>query len=195
MTDAATKPGRAKPRTVMFFGAALVLGSYGSWELIDRWESGNQMHLTVYADKLAGGLPTVCSGLTRHVTDTPIIVGERWTAEKCGEEESRALDKVQQRLLRCFKRAVPQSVFDAATSHGWNNGAGATCGSAAMKLWNAGDWGRGCYRMAQDNSGKPVWSYVRTGRTLPDGKPEFRFVRGLYNRRLDEARACAKDLP
>lgn len=40
----------------------------------------------------------------------------------------------------------------------------------------------------------PVWSSVRTGRILPDGQPEFRFVQGLYNRRLDEVRACMKDV-
>lgn len=198
MTDPQQHPGRAKPRVIPFLGATLILGGMGAWGTIDKWESGREVHLVVYADKLAGGLPTVCSGITRHVTTTPIIVGQRWTLEQCGREESAALDKVQQALLRCFRRAPPQSVFDAATSHAWNNGAPNTCGSVAMQQWNAGNWAAGCDRMAHDNEGRPVWSSVRTGRMIPDGKggmrPEFRFVRGLYNRRLDEAAACLKDV-
>lgn len=190
-----TRPGRAQPRVVAFLGGTLVLGTLASWGLIDRWESGNQVHLTVYADRLAGGLPTVCSGLTRHVTNTPIIVGQRWTLEQCGREESAALERVQQGLLRCFRRTPPQSVFDAATSHAWNVGYPATCGSAAMQAWNAGQWELGCNRIAHSDSGRPVWSSVRTGRTLPNGQPEFRFVQGLYNRRLDEVRACMSGVP
>lgn len=187
------RPGRAQPRIVAFLGGTLILGSLASWGIIDRWESGGEVHLVVYADKLAGGLPTVCSGLTRHVTTTPIIVGQRWTLEQCGAEESRALDKVQRALLRCFTRVPPQSVFDAATSHAWNNGAPNTCSSVAMRQWNAGNWATGCERMARDNEGRPVWSSVRTGRTLPNGRPEFRFVQGLFNRRQDEVRECLRD--
>ena len=184
------KPGRAPPKAIAFLGGVLILGSYGSWGLVDKWESGGEVHLVVYADRLAGGLPTVCSGLTRHVTTTPIIVGQRWTLEQCGREESAALDKVQRSLLRCFTRLPPQSVFDAATSHAWNNGAPNTCSSVAMRHWNAGNFELGCERMARDNEGRPVWSSVRTGRTLPNGKPEFRFLQGLFNRRQDEAKWC-----
>jgi len=35
-----------------------------------------------------------------------------------------------------------------------------------------------------------VWSYVQTGRVLPNGKPEMRFVRGLANRRQAEYTLC-----
>ena len=73
-----------------------------------------------------------------------------------------------------------------ATSHAWNNGVGNTCASQAMVAWNAGDWALGCWRLGVSDSGKPVWSYVRTGRMLPDGKPEMRFVQGLANRRAAE---------
>lgn len=188
------RPGRAPPRAVAFLGGVVILGATGVWNIIDRWESGAEIHLEVYADRLAGGLPTVCSGLTRHVTTTPIIVGQKWTLEQCGREEGMALEKVQQQLLRCFKRTPPQSVFDAATSHAWNNGAPNTCSSIAMRHWNAGSWRSGCERMARDGEGRPVWSYVRTGRTLPNGKPEMRFVQGLFNRRQDEVRECLKDV-
>jgi lysozyme len=192
------RPGRAPPRAVAFLGGVVILGATGAWNIISRWEGGGEVHLEVYADQLAGGLPTVCDGLTRHVTTTPIIVGQKWTLEQCGREESMALEKVQQSLLRCFKRVPPQSVFDSATSHAWNNGAPNTCASIAMKHWNAGSWRSGCERMARDSEGRPVWSYVRTGRMIPDGKggmkPEMRFVQGLFNRRQDEANACVADI-
>lgn len=189
MTTPQSKPGR-QPVAVAFLGGVLLLGGAGTWTLTDRWESGGELHLTVYADRLAGGLPTVCSGLTRHVTSTPIIVGQRWTAEQCAAEEQAAMVKVQRQLLPCFTRLPPQSVFDAASSHAWNVGAPNTCGSGAMQAWNAGQWERGCQRIALSDTGRPVWSSVRTGRTLPNGQPEFRFVQGLFNRRQDEVRWC-----
>lgn len=193
MTPPASKPGR-QPVAVAFLGGVLLLGGAGTWGLVSKWESGGEQHLTVYADRLAGGLPTVCDGLTRHVTATPIIVGQRWTAEKCADEEQAAMVKVQRQLLHCFTRLPPQSVFDAASSHAWNLGAPNTCSSGAMQAWNAGQWERGCQRIALSDTGRPVWSSVRTGRMIPDGKggmrPEFRFVQGLFNRRQDEVRWC-----
>lgn len=169
--------------------AGVILGSAAVVGFIRKWEDGPNPHV-VYADKLAGGLPTACGGLTKHVTDTPIVVGDRWSDEKCDREIARALVKVQTELLRCFRVTPPQDVFDAATSHAWNFGAGATCGSSAMRAWNAGQWALGCRRLALDDTGRPIWSYVKTGRTLPDGRPEYRFVQGLANRRQAERNWC-----
>lgn len=170
---------------------SLVLCSAGLWAFLGGWESGGKDPvLTVYADKLAGGIPTVCDGLTRHVTRTPIIVGDTWTREKCDQEQALALTKVQTDLAMCFRRLPPQEVYDMASSHAWNNGAPNTCASLAMEAWNRGDWELGCRRLSYSDAGKPVWSYVRTGRTLPDGKPEMRFVRGLADRRKAETGRC-----
>lgn len=172
-------------------GATLLLGSAALVGFLGDWESGGKAPvLVVYADKLAGGIPTVCDGLTRHVTTTPIIVGEKWTLAQCEQEQGRALQKVQTDLAMCFRRAPPQEVFDMASSHAWNNGAPATCSSLAMQAWNAGEWELGCVRMSRSDDGKPVWSYVRTGKTLPNGKPEMRFVQGLANRRNAETGRC-----
>lgn len=158
---------------------------------LGRWEGDNVT--TVYADKLARGLPTVCKGITRHITDTPIIVGQVWTAEKCRAEEAKALTKVQVQLITCFAYLPPQSVFDAATSHAWNVGVSLTCGSASMRAWNQGDWVAGCRRLYVSDSGRPVWSYVKTGRIV-NGKPEYKFIKGLANRRKAEFDLCIKDL-
>lgn len=172
----------------------VALGSGVLLAFLMLWESSTKPVLTVYADRLAGGLPTVCDGLTRHVTATPIVVGERWTSEQCEDETVRAVAKVQTQLRGCFSRVPPQSVFDAASSHAWNLGVSSTCGSAAMKAWNRGDYRTGCRRLYESDGGSPVWSYVRTGRKLANGQPEYRFVRGLQNRRRAEAQLCLRDV-
>lgn len=166
-------------------GAGLVLASAGLLAFLGRWEGEGQN--VVYADNLANGLPTVCKGLTRHVTDTPIVVGDTWSDAKCASEEARAVGMIQRELLRCFQIVPPQSVFDAATSHAWNLGVSATCGSGAMRSWNGGNWEIGCRRLYQSDDGRPVWSYVTKG-----GRKVF--VRGLANRREAEYRMCMEDV-
>lgn len=156
---------------------------------LQQWESGKARVLVVYPDKLAGGIPTVCNGLTRHVTRTPIVVGERWTEEKCVVEEANALERVQRDLLPCFKRLPPPSVLDMASSHAWNLGAQSTCGSGAMDAWNRGEWEQGCQRISRGDDGRMVWSF--TSRIDPaTGKKVFTFVQGLANRRQDETAKC-----
>lgn len=170
---------------------ALVLVSASLLAFLSVWEGEEQF--IVYPDDLAGGLPTVCRGLTKHITDTPIVIGEVWSAEKCLAEEERAIAKVQGKLINCFTAEPPQSVFDAASSHAWNFGLLSTCGSEAMAAWRIGEWDLGCRRLYQSDAGKPVWSYVKTGR-LVNGKPEYRFVKGLANRRYAEFHMCISDV-
>jgi lysozyme len=157
--------------------AGLALGSIGVMSFLGRWEGEGQN--VVYADKLANGLPTVCKGLTQHITQTPIIVGDYWPPEKCEREERAAVMQVQLDLLGCFELAPPQNVLDAATSHAWNFGANRTCSSAAMKAWDRGQWDLGCRRLQFSDDGRPVWSFA-------GGK----FVRGLANRRAAERKLC-----
>ena len=185
-----TPPSKGTPSKK--FGPGLLLGTAAVAAFIGLWEGGKDGDgsSVAYADKLAGGLPTVCAGLTRHITTTPIVVGQRWSAEKCLAEEQKAITAVQLRLEQCFNRMPPQTVFDAATSHAWNNGTAATCGSLAMQAWNASNWELGCRRLAFSDGGSRVWSYVKTGRMLPNGKPEYKFVQGLANRRSAEYQYC-----
>ena len=168
-----------KNRIGLALGSATLLAFLGLWEG-GKHKDGSS---TVYADKLAGGLPTVCSGITKHITTTPIIVGERWSAEKCIEEERKAVSKVQEQLLKCFTVKPPQSVLDAATSFAWNVGASSVCKSGAMQAWQRGEWVRGCERIAFTDSGKRSWSYA-------GGK----FVKGLANRRDAEVKLCKSGL-
>lgn len=163
------------------YGKKLALGTAAVVSIIAMWEGGKTLDgsSVVYADKLADGIPTVCNGITRHVTATPIIIGERWSAEKCQREESAAIAKVQVQLERCFGPVPPQKVFDAATSFAWNVGVSAACKSVAMQFFRAGDWRTGCNRLARSLSGKRVWVFS-------GGK----FRQGLANRRDFETRYC-----
>lgn len=170
-------------------GGSLVLASAALYGFLGQWEGEAQY--TVYADRLAGGLPTVCRGLTRHVTNTPIIVGERWSAEKCRREETAALVRVQEALGKCFKQLPPQYVFDAASSHAWNFGHPSTCSSLAMQAFNRGAWDLGCKRLSMSDAGRPVWSF--TSRTDPKtGAKVYTFIQGLANRRQAESSFCLK---
>lgn len=177
-------------------GATVALATAALTAFLATWESGPKPQLVVYADSVANGVPTVCDGLTRAVTSVPIIVGERWTEEKCAQVQSDALVRMQRQLAGCFtfRGPVPQAAFDMASSHAWNNGAPNTCSSLAMEAFNRGEWELGCRRLSQSDAGRPVWSSVRTGKTLPNGQPEFRFVQGLANRRGAETRECLKGL-
>ena len=170
-------------------GGSLVLGSAALLGFLGQWE-GQGQHV-VYADKLAGGLPTVCKGLTRHVTTTPIIVGQRWSAEKCQREETAALQRVQTALAQCFKVLPPQYVFDAASSHAWNFGHPSTCASLAMQSFNRQDWDTGCRRLSMSDAGRPVWSFTSHTNPKTDIKT-YTFIQGLANRRQAETSFCRK---
>ncbi len=176
---------------IVVAGTALQAASPALLGFLQKWESGRTRVLVVYPDKLAGGLPTVCNGLTRHVTDTPIIAGERWTQEKCEAEEAAAVARVQRQIAPCFKLPPAQAVFDMASSHAWNLGAAATCGSGAMAAWNRGEWEAGCRRISRGDDGRVVWSFTTK---YVGGKKTLVFVQGLANRRADETRTCLKGL-
>lgn len=152
-------------------------------DFIGSFESGNRRVLVVYADKLAGGLPSVCDGLTRHVTTTPIIVGERWTDAKCETHERAVTITIQRELVKCFKIKPPQSVFEAATSHAWNFGSGKTCTSQSMKEWNRGNWAKGCTLLAYTPKYQPNWSHAGGV-----------FYPGLHRRRKAEMKMCLAGL-
>lgn len=156
---------------------AIALASPFLMDFLGKWEGREYV---VYADKLAGGLPTVCKGITKWTSPYPVIVGQRWSPEKCNEVERKVTIETQTKLSQCItNKNITQNVFDALTSHAHNVGVGSTCSSRAVRLINAGQIEAGCDALAHGENGRPAWSYA-------DGK----FVRGLYNRRLDERKLC-----
>lgn len=184
------KPIGKRTKAGVLVGAVvggLTLASPQLLDFLEKWEGTDR---TVYADKLAGGLPTACGGLTNHTSAKPVIVGEVWTEEECAAGMSEVVTDDQLNLAECFTRQPPQRVFDAFSSHAHNFGVGTTCRSSAMKAFNAGNTAAACRLLAYTPDGKPNWSSVKTGKTLPNGKPELRFVQGLQNRRLAEMAMC-----
>ena len=178
----------ARTKYFPHLAGSLILASAGAVGLLHKWEPakyGPEAHLYVYEDKLASGTLTVCSGLTNAVSQKKLVKGDKWTQQECNENEAQALAVLQSKLALCFTRLPKQSVFDAATSHAWNFGVGKTCGSAAMRQWNLGNYKLGCQLIAwQYDATTPNWSFS-------DGK----FVKGLHNRRINEMQVCLKDVP
>lgn len=164
----------------------IALASATLMTLLGTWEGTGQN--TVYADQLAGGLPTVCMGITRYTSPQPVIVGDYWSAARCAEVETLVVQKGQLQLADCLtNQAIGQSTFDALSSHGHNVGTPNTCASRAVGLINAGSVAEGCRALAWAADGKtPVWAYV----TNAQGQKVF--IRGLHNRRLAEAELCLK---
>lgn len=171
--------GRIQAGVIALVSAPLVI-FLGTWE-------GNGQN-TVYADKLAGGLPSVCKGITRHTSPFPVVVGDYWSPERCAEVEQLVIRKTQLQLADCITNPkVGQNTFDALTSHGHNVGVPSTCASRAVTLINAGRIADGCRALAWAPDGKtPVWAYVT------DAQGRKRFVQGLHNRRLAEMELCLK---
>jgi GH24 family phage-related lysozyme (muramidase) len=163
---------------------ALVLVSATLTAFLGTWEGTGQN--VVYPDKLASGLPTVCMGITRHTSPSPVVVGDYWSAARCTEVEALVVSKGQLALADCLtNQAISQNTFDALSSHGHNVGTPSTCASRAVSLINAGRIAEGCRALAWAPDGKtPVWAYVTDAR----GKKVF--VPGLHNRRLAEMRLC-----
>ena len=166
---------RLATKSLTFAGAALVA-------FLTLWESGGKTINTVYADKLAGGLPTVCNGITKYAYQKRhIVVGEYWSDEECEQAEKEVVTYTQTKLAKCMPYAT-QEAFDAITSLSHNMGVDRVCRQArAVRLINAGKIVEGCRAIAFGEDGKAVWSSV-------DGK----FYRGLHNRRVDEMKMCLR---
>ncbi|NYT76659.1 lysozyme [Alcaligenaceae bacterium] len=173
-----------KHKIIAFFfvgGATLLAANPDLMRFLGVWEGEGQN--IVYADKLAGGLPTVCKGITKYTSPYPVVVGERWSDAKCKEVETQVVIDTQRELQKCIKVAVPQRVWDALTSHAHNVGWPATCKSASVSAINAGDIERGCDLLAYKPNGTPNWSNVGNN-----------FIQGLHNRRKAERIMCLSGL-
>lgn len=165
---------------------ALALASTPLVVFLGTWEGQGQN--TVYADKLARGLPTVCMGITPYSSPFPVVVGDYWSAARCDQVEQLVIQKGQLQLADCItNQQVGQNTFDALSSHSHNVGVPSTCASRAVGLINAGRIAEGCKALAWAPDGKtPVWAFIT------DAQGRKRFVQGLHNRRLAELELCLK---
>lgn len=167
---------------ILVAGAPLIPHSDQLMDFLLKWEGRENV---VYADKIAGGLPTVCSGITKYTSPYPVIVGEYWPNSKCDDVEKQIVKEIQTNLALCLTRPVPQGVFDALSSHAFNNGYPKTCTSQTVQTINkGGSLSVACDLIAYKPNGSPNWSFSYG-----------RFIQGLHNRRKAERyELCLKDI-
>lgn len=147
-----------------------------AYTMLERWE-GNIQH--VYADKLAGGIPTYCAGRT----DWKAPVGATITSDDCKEVNKTTLLEYGYAVLGCVEWGrLNESRLVALTIFAINVGKAGACGSQTVKAINAGHILEGCRLIATRPDGKPNWSYAN-GVYIPS----------LQNRRQAEATLCMEE--
>lgn len=149
--------------------AALVLAGASLLTLVANWEGTETV---AYADKLAGGLPTVCNG---H-TGPEVKVGDVWTKAQCDAILVKDVNRHGEGLLACVTVPLNQNQYDALTSWAFNVGVTAACNSTLVKLLNEGRYNEACDQLLRWN------------------RASGRVVRGLTNRRQAERDLCLKPI-
>lgn len=151
----------------------LVLGGAAILGAMHRWES---QELTVYADRLAGGLPTYCSGRTHP----PLPIGTRLSKQQCDAVDRSTAIEYGRGILACIPaNRLDQNSFDALTLFAINVGVSGACGSRAARLMREGKRDEACRALARGPDGRPVWSYAQGV-----------YIQGLQNRRQYEGNWC-----
>lgn len=132
--------------------------------------------LRVYADHLAGGLPTYCAGRT----DRAAVVGTALTDDQCRAVNKTTLLEYGYAVLGCtnWQHLSPRRLV-GLTMFAVNVGKDGACASRAVRLINTGQVAQGCAALATGPDGKPAWSYANGV-----------YVQGLQNRRLGERALC-----
>lgn len=174
----------SKPRLAAAIGsgaiviAGLVVGGPDMVAALQRME---KQETTVYADKLAYGVPTVCSGYT----DWSLRVGQVYDKAFCDALDRRTAVEYGLAIVDCVgAERLNQRSLEAMTLFAVNVGKAGACGSRAAQLLRAGQHDAGCRAISRGPSGQRVW--ITAG-----GKPR----QGLANRRDFETAWCLKPPP
>lgn len=164
------QPAMSKRKAAIATAAAIALAT----PFVAKWEG---LWTTAKIDHIGTGQPvTVCYGATR--ADIPDLkVGQKFTAQECLAMLAKSLPKYSSAVDGCVKRPIPTSVRAALYSAAYNAGPGAVCHSPMVAKANAGDFDGACASLKS-------W-YIRARGVV---------VRGLINRRADEARLCASGI-
>lgn len=109
-------------------------------------------------------------------TGKELKIGQTFTDEQCLEQLIKDLSKHNRLLLSVVKVHLSEGEHAAYLSFVYNVGIGNLQTSAALKLLHAGQRKDACIELVR---------FVYAGRNL---------LRGLLNRRIDEAKICIKDL-
>lgn len=165
-------PARAAVTTT---AAALLIAT----PFVAGWEG---VKTTPYADKLAGGLMTVCAGETR-------VEMRKYTEAECMDMLEGALAE-NLKIVHANVTVPTSPEIDAALiSFIHNVGAGAFQRSTLLKKLNAGDYVGGCQALATKDYSSGVC------RGYGCGYAGGVMVRGLQNRRIAERDLCLKGIP
>jgi lysozyme len=128
------------------------------------------LYTHAYHDKLAGGLPTVCYGMTS--SDRPVKMTDVYTPEQCKAFLEEDLVKYHDQIFPCVRVRLSDHEWGALTDAAYNVGSHAICKSTAVRRFNAGDHAGGCAALAAFN---------RAGGQV---------VKGLVRRRSAEIETC-----
>lgn len=120
------------------------------------------------------GIWTKCWGDT-----TNVVPGQQYSFDECVKSLNDHLYETSEPILNCVPSLRNQSdkVIAAATSMAYNIGPGAFCASSVARYFNAGDYKRGCARIAD------IYKTAK-GKELP----------GLVTRRKYESDMCLAGL-
>ena len=166
------------PNTLVKAATSLVLAGAA---LLVGLQTLEKQELVVYADKLANGLPTYCSGTTLPARP----VGQRISKAECDDIDRATAMEYGLAVLACIPATrLDQNSFDAFTLFAINVGKAGACKSRAAQFMRAGERDLACNAMATGPDGEPVWSFA-------DGK----YVLGLQNRRRFERDWCLRRAP
>lgn len=166
---------------------SIVIAAASLLAFVSNWEGDS---LPVYADKLAGGLPTVCNG---H-TGPDVRLGDVWTKEQCDAILVKDVQGHGAGVLACIPVAINQHEYEAYASLAYNLGVGAVCGSSIPGKLARGENVQACNTIRQFNKvrdrTKPKVKNKRTG------KMEYPLIpiRGLTLRRNAEAERCLQPI-
>lgn len=120
------------------------------------------------------GIPTKCFGDTENV-----VLGKEYTRDECVRSINEHGYEIAKPVMRCIPNlaGMPDKVKASVLSMSYNIGPGAMCKSTVAQYMRAGQWERGCRRMAE--------IYRKAG---------GRDLKGLVNRRRTESEMCLEGL-
>lgn len=171
----------SKARIVAAIGSGVIVIAglvVGGDDIVAALQQVERQELTVYADRLAYGVPTVCSGYT----DWSLRVGQVYDKAFCDHLDRRTATEYGLAVVECIGAdRLTQHSLEAMTLFAVNVGKKGACGSRAAQLLRAGQHDAGCRAISRGPSGQRVW--ITSG-----GKPR----KGLANRRDFETAWCLK---
>jgi len=195
MPENTTNPEpRVRSSTPVVGGAAAVAAAALALAapVIVQWEGGLRHDGSAigYADHLARGLPTACSGLTgRDHLGRPIVVGRVYSAEECNAMLEQQLARRLTEIRACLPSNITAEPLGASLSLAFNIGSANFCRSSASRHFRAGNYAAACDAFMLWNKS------ASTQREIARGAGPLTVRQGLVNRRTAERALCRRGIP